>query len=478
MINTKTDQNSAVDIFATGYDRSACEVGVVHLGFGAFHRAHQAVYLDDYMELSGDVRWGIAAVNLRESEAAHFEAAKEDINSHDGYFLKNYSADGSVALRRVRSHVDFSDWSVTPGDSEALLSLPTVHLVTITVTESGYYTDPEGNLNLAHPTIKAEVAGEKSESVYAYLSSALAERVSTKGAPLTIACCDNIRQNGKMLNRNLLAYLKACNKLELAAWVEKNVAFPCSMVDRITPRSPAELGAEMSALVGKPVTSPIMAEDFTQWVLQSDAAADMPELARAEVTVTADVDPYEETKIRVLNGGHTALTYMAALEGIETFDAAMRVPHLLEHFQNFETKEVLPALTLDLPFSKTDYLADIVQRFGNAAIGDTVARICADGMVKFPIFIQPTLESCLKQGIMPIHSIRSIASWYVFALHVDAGKIDFEYVEPSWDELKAMLGTDAFITSRQLWGELPVTYPEFADTLRQEIKDTELKWPV
>ncbi len=478
MSSTNTDQISAVDIFATGYDRSTCDVGVVHLGYGAFHRAHQSVYLDDYMELSGDLRWGIAAVNLRESEAALFKDAEEDNNRHDGYFLKTYSADGTVELRRVRSHVRFDDWSVASDDCEALLSLPTVHMVTITVTESGYYTDPDGDLNLDHPTIKAEVSGDITESVYAYLSAALAKRVATTGAPLTIACCDNIRQNGKMLNRNLLAYLKACKQLELASWVESNVAFPCSMVDRITPRSPDELSSEMTALVGKPVTSPIMAEDFSQWVLQSQAAADMPELAKAGVTVTPDVDPYEETKIRVLNGGHTALAYLAALEGIETFDAAMRVPHLLEHFQNFETKEVLPALTLELPFSKTEYLEKIVQRFGNAAIGDTVARICADGMVKFPIFIQPTLESCLKQGILPVHSIGSIASWYVFALHVDAGNIGFKYIEPNWDELKTLLGTDAFITSRQLWGDLPATYPEFADTLRQEIKKTESKWPV
>jgi len=450
----------------------------VHLGFGAFHRSHQAVYIDDYMQTSGDLRWGIAAVNLRDSESAQFKNANEDIQRHDGYFLKAYSTNGNVNLRRVRSHVRFADWSVVPIDCEALLSEPSVHLVTITVTESGYYTDPKGDLNLNDPTIKAEISGERWQSVYAYLRKALANRVATTGAPLTIACCDNIRQNGKMLRRNLTSYLKACDQIDLANWVDNNVAFPCSMVDRITPRSPAELGTEISALVGKPVTSPVMAEDFVQWVLQSQAAALMPELEKVGVTVTADVDPYEETKIRVLNGGHTALAYLSALEGVETFDAAMRVPHLLEHFQNFETKEVLPAITLALPFSKTDYLQEIIRRFGNAAIGDTVARICADGMAKFPIFIRPTLESCLQQGILPTYTIRSIASWYVFALHVDAGKIGFDYVEPSWSDLKAMLGTDSFITSRQLWGELPETYPEFADILRREISDTELKWPV
>ena len=326
--------------------------------------------------------------------------------------------------------------------------------------------------------MKAEIAGGTPQSVYGYLRAGLSQRVAATGAPLTIACCDNIRQNGKMLRRNLLTYLTACGDQDLADWVGKNVVFPSSMVDRITPRSPAELGPELSSLLGREITSPIMAEDFIQWVLQDSATAPMPDLAQADVTVTADVDPYEETKIRVLNGGHTALCYLAALEGVETYDAAMRVPHLNAHFHNFETKEVLPAITIDLPFAKEDYLAAIARRFSNQAIGDTIARICADGMVKFPIFIRPTLLGCFEQGIMPIYAIRSIASWYVFAQHVAANKIPFKYVEPSWDDLKALLGTDAFLTNEQLWGDLPTTYPEFAVTLRQEIKELELKWPV
>lgn len=465
-------------IKATDYDRHACDLGVVHLGFGAFHRAHQAVYLDDYMQVSGDLRWGIGAVNLRGSEAAHFQSAHDDVARHDGYFLKSYSAEGEVALRRVRAHVDFADWSADRSGSEVLLSRPSVHLVTITVTESGYYTDPNGDLNPNDPVMAAEINGAPATSVYGYLRAALSARKASIGTPLTIACCDNIRQNGKMLARNLAAYLTACGDAELAAWVASNVAFPCSMVDRITPRSPAALSTELTALIGKDVASPIMAEDFIQWVLQDSAAAPMPDLTQAGVTVTGDVDPYEETKIRVLNGGHTALTYLAALEGIETFDGAMRVAHLHAHFQGFETKEVLPALTLDLPFSKADYLASIDRRFGNRAIGDTVARISADGMAKFPIFIRPTLEGCFQQGILPVHTIRSIASWYVFARHVQAGKIPFEYVEPSWDDLAAMLGQDSFITSVQLWGDIPATYPEFAVTLRNQIAELESKWPV
>ncbi len=465
-------------IYATDYSRDACQIGVVHLGFGAFHRAHQSVYLDDYMQASGDLRWGVAAVNLRQSETPQLLAAAQDIARHDGYFLKSISAEGEVALRRVRCHVHFADWASARSEAEALLARPSVHLVTITVTESGYYTDPHGALNVADEVIAAELRGAAAHSVYGYLRAALAARVAATGAPITIACCDNIRQNGKMLHRNLLAYLRACGDNALADWVEANVAFPCSMVDRITPRSPASLAEEMTALIGDTVRTPIMAEDFIQWVLQDSARAPMPDLATVGVTVTHDVDPYEETKIRILNGGHTALVYLAALDGIVTFDGAMRAPHLLAHFQAFETGEVLPALTLDLPFSKQDYLANITRRFGNRAIGDTVARISADGMAKFPIFIRPTLAGCLKQGILPLYTIRSIASWYVFARHVAAGKIPFDYLEPSWDALRAMLGKDEFVTSPRLWGDLPQTYPVFAETLRREISEMEKKCPV
>lgn len=465
-------------IAATTYDRAACQVGVVHLGFGNFHRAHQAVYIDDYMETSGDLRWGIAAVNLRGSETQHVQTAAKDIARNDGYFLKSVSAEGDVALRRVRSHVAFLDWSTDTIAAEAVVAASDVHLITITVTESGYYLDPNGDLDPTDPTIAAEAAGGTGQSVYAYLRAALRHRMTQTGAPLTIACCDNIRQNGKMLHRNLLAYLNLCGDTDLVCWVSESIAFPCSMVDRITPRSPDSLSAELTALVGRDVTSPIMAEDFIQWVLQDSAAAAMPALAQAGVTVTHDVDPYEETKIRVLNGGHTALCYLAALQGVETFDQAMRVADLHAHFRAFETEEVLPALTLDLPFSKADYLDSIDRRFGNAAIGDTVARICADGMAKFPIFIRPTLAGCLQQGIMPVHAIRSIASWYVFARHVAAGKIPFDYVEPSWDDLTAMLGQDTFITSARLWGDLPHTYPAFADAMRAAISEMEALWPV
>ncbi|PCJ07558.1 MAG: mannitol-1-phosphate 5-dehydrogenase [Rhodobacteraceae bacterium] len=465
-------------VHSTTYDRSSCEIGVVHLGYGAFHRAHQAVYLDDYMEHTNDLRWGIAAVNLRAEESRDFA---QNNSANNGYILKSVAPDGAAKLRRVRAHLSYLDWSENQSSAEALLALPSVHIVTITVTESGYYGDASGLLDPQNKTVVAELAGGKKQSVYAYLTAGLDLRRSKLNQPISILCCDNIQQNGKKLRKNLMAYLELAGLTELAEWVDHNVTFPCSMVDRITPRATDDMRNQIETVLGKQAVPPVMAEEFVQWVLERDFAGPVPQLDKVGVTIADDVDPYEEAKIRILNGGHTCLTYLAALKGIKTFDAAMRDPELHEHFWGYETEEVLVGLTRDLPFDKSAYLADIAARFGNQAIGDTIARICTDGVAKFPIFIRPTLAGCLKQGKMPLYGIRSVASWFVFAKQVAAGRIPFPYVEPSWAKLVQMLEDptkDSFVNSKELWGDLPETYPEFALTLRASIEEAEKKWLV
>lgn len=465
-------------LYQTTYDRAACKGGVVHVGFGAFHRAHQAVYLDDLMQLTGDLRWGIVAVNLRGQDSEAFARHARETN---GYVLKSAAANGEPKYRRVRAHVGYADWGVDAEGAVAALASPDVHMVTITVTESGYYTDDTGALNRSDPVIAGEIQGNTGQSVYAYLSAGLRRRMEAGQAPITICCCDNIRRNGHMLRANLSAYLSLTDQNDLADWIEKNATFPCSMVDRITPRSTPELARELEQLFGPSPAQPVMAEDFVQWVLEDDFAGPLPDLKQVGVIVTQDVDPYEEAKIRILNGGHTSLTYLAALHGLETYDQAMALPELRAHFDAYEKQEVLPALTIDLPFDKAEYLAAIASRFSNAAIADSVERICADGMAKHPIFIRPTLEGCLQQGILPQNGLRGVASWYVFARHIAAGKLNLNYVEPGWKLLEPMLSEERrteFATSELLWADLPVRFPEFSPALIAEIMEMEKSWPV
>ena len=461
----------------TKYDIKACDIGVLHLGYGAFHRAHQSVYFDDYMESTGDLSWGIAAVNLRESESDAFN----ENASNDGYLLKTIAPNGDETFRMVRSHCRFADWSGDSDEAEKLASLPSVHIISITVTESGYYLNDDMTLNLDDELISSEIAGEKCCSVYAYLLRALKGRADTIDQPINVFCCDNIRANGKMLSRNFKTYLKACGEIELMDWVDENVGFPCSMVDKITPRATGELKTEIKALFPGQSLNPIYAEAFSQWVIEDKFTAPVPQLGKVGVEIVEDVDPFEETKIRILNGGHTALCYLGALAGLNTFDEIMDRADLLQFYYDFEKSEVLPGLDLEVPFDKNVYVETVADRFSNPALADQLERICMDGFSKMSIYIRPTVEACLEQGITPHKSFASIASWYVYAKRFSLGEVRIIYHEPLWGQLEPLLEVGAeekFAKTKQLWGDLPERYGEFVPCMLSAIKQMEQSWPV
>lgn len=464
-------------LHATRYDRSAVRAGIVHVGFGAFHRAHQAVYVDDYMDATGDLNWGIAAVNLRASESMAFNQA---VAMPNGYVLKTTTPQGDTVYRRVRPHVHSADWSQDATKAEALLANADVHAVTITVTESGYYLNADGSLNTKHPVVAAELRGAAAQSVYGYLSAALSRRAETTDQPITVMCCDNIRANGKMLRRNFLAYLDLTEQRVLGDWVSRHATFPCSMVDRITPRATDALAEEVRNQFPDDADTAIHGEAFTQWVLENDFAGPMPDLSKSGVQIVADVDPFEEAKIRILNGGHTGLAYLGALAGHKTFDAAMKDPRLRTHFDAFEADEVLPGLTLELPFDKHHYTQQIAQRFCNAAIADQLERICMDGYSKMPLYIRPTMAACLAQGITPIRSFDCVASWAVFARRSAAGQSAVTYHEPYWNDLQPLLEPgreESLARQSQLWGDLPDKFPQFVPGIVAAIQQMEQAWP-
>lgn len=451
-------------------ESTTLDTGVLHLGFGAFHRAHQAEYFDRHIERTGDTRWGITAVNLRAGDKAAFaQAAKSD-----GYILRRLSNAGHIEDRLIRCHAGFIDWDSDRNAAEAAMAGASVTAVTMTVTEAGYSLDGKGLLDLSDPQIQAEINGAPGETVYAYLSRGLRQRAEKLDAPITLLNCDNIRRNGKMLARNLIAYLEAVGERDLVEWVKHNVTFPSSMVDRITPQPSEAHHAEALALYGEGVNlgPTIHAEAFIQWVIEDQFAAAFPDLRPEDVTITADVDPYEETKIRVLNGGHTALAYLGALGGFQRFDEVMANPTAAQHFQQFEHEEVIRALPDSLPFNVKEYVDTVSTRFCNQFIADSVERIISDGYAKFPQFIRPTIRGCLEQGYLPRFCLKSIASWYHFTKQVITGTATMPYREPNIDALKSLVDTadvTAFTTNNQLWGDLPQLYPAFSEELERAI---------
>ena len=416
-------------MYKTTYDKQQCQTGIIHIGYGAFHRAHQAVYIDDYMEKTGDLRWGIVAVNLR----------NEGFREIDDYILKTPSS-----YRMVRSHLDFIDWTKNRTVAKHMLTLPSVKLVTITVTESGY---------------------TPGSPLFEYLACGLRNRNS----PITILCCDNIRQNGVVLETQFLAYLYQTNQYELADWVRGNVCFPSSMVDRITPRITRTLQEEIEELFPGLGRSAVQSEEYTQWVLENKYVTEFPDLREVGVTVTDNLAPYEETKIRILNGGHTSLAYLGVLSGYQTFDQVMNDPTHRNHFKKLQNEEIVPSIEMDLPFDVDEYVEKIEERLSSESNHDELERICMDGFTKFHTFIVPSLRNCLEQGKKPIHTYRSIAGWYLYARRFSRGCKKIRYSEPNWLLLEPLLGEgniDAFVSNERLWGDIPKKYITFSRDLK------------
>ena len=457
----------------SNYDRTKCQIGIVHLGYGAFHRAHQGDYIDRYMQQSGDLRWGIAAVNLRAADAKQFAAAQHE----NGYLLKTVSADGVCNYHAVRAHLRFCDWSCDV-TAEELLVLPSVHIVTMTVSESGYCLDGEKKLDMKNSLLVAELAGGKAQSVYAYLRGGLRRRMQAGGGALTILCCDNIRANGRMLCANFDAYLRAFGDDELRDWIGEHLRFPSSMVDRITPQPSLADTRTTQKLFDRQGGPTVTAEDFIQWVIEDDFAAARPQLEEVGVTIARDITAFEEAKIRILNGGHLSIACYGALAGHKTVAQAFADPEIYEHFRCFENHEVLPSVAA--PFDKHAYLDKVAARFGNRMIADSLERICTDSCAKHSIYLQPTVADCFAAGHAPKFAIRSVAAWYVLARRVLKGVIDFNYIESQMAALKPLLADgafDAFANSEKIWGEVPRRHPAFVKLLRAQVARAETKWP-
>ena len=416
-------------MYKTTYDKAECQTGIVHIGYGAFHRAHQAVYIDDYMEKTGDLRWGIVAVNLR----------NEGFREIDDYVLKTPSS-----YRLVRSHLDYIDWTKNRTVAKHMLALSSVQLVTVTVTESGY---------------------APGSPLFEYLACGLRNRKT----PITVMCCDNIRQNGIVLETQFLAYLYQTNQYELADWVRENVKFPSCMVDRITPRTTDIVRREVEELFPSWGNSAIQSEEYTQWVIEDKFASDFPDLSQVGAIITNDIEPYEETKIRILNGGHTSLAYLGALSGYDTFDQVMNDTAHRKHFRMLQEEEIIPSLDIDLPFDVYEYIDKVEERISSETNHDDLDRICMDGFTKFHTFVVPSIRKCLEQKKRPIHIYKSIAAWYIYSRRFARGCKKIRYSEPNWLLLEPLLrdgALDAFVSNERLWGDIPKKHITFTRDLK------------
>jgi mannitol 2-dehydrogenase len=389
--------------------------GLVHIGAGAFNRSHLAVYLDDLLAREDESRWGEFAVGLLPAD----QEIHEGLTAQENLYSLMLMDTGKQNLRVVGSLVGHL---YAPADPEAVLARMTAAectIVSLTVTEGGYFIeDASGRFLEGHKDVRHDLENVAAPRTWlGFVAEAAARRMQTGRGPFTLLSCDNLQGNGEIARKALLAFAAARNGA-LARWIEGNVAFPCSMVDRITPRTTDENRATIAEKFGVMDAVPVVSEPFRQWVLEDNFAAARPAFERVGAQMTADVAPYEKMKMRLLNGGHSTLGYFADLLGLDFIRDAAADPllrRLLKAYMD-EVKHAVPKLPgIDLD----EYADTVVRRFSNTAIRDQVARICSEGCAKIAKFLTPPLGDLLRSGSSPRVLPLVIAGWLHYQRGID-----------------------------------------------------------
>ncbi len=375
------------------YDRNSLKAGILHFGVGNFHRAHQAVYLDMLFNGNTDLDWAILGAGTMPSDAA----MREKLAAQD-YLTTVVEQDVNLMAARVTGVMT---GMLPVGESAAIiaaLAAPAIRIVSMTITEGGYFIDASGAFNPAHPAILADAAApDAPKTVFGLILAGLKARREKGIEPFTVMSCDNIPHNGKV-TRNAVAGLAALIDPELADWVTAHVAFPNSMVDRITPATGTREIDALKDQFGIDDKWPVFCEEFKQWVMEDNFPAGRPALEKVGVTFVPDVSPYELMKIRILNGGHAAIAYPAALLDIHFVHEAMEHPLIRAFLAKLENEEIVPVVPPVPDTDLADYVALIERRFSNSKIGDTIPRLAQDGSNRQPKFILPSTADRLAKG--------------------------------------------------------------------------------
>ncbi|MGF1476024.1 MAG: mannitol dehydrogenase family protein [Geminicoccaceae bacterium] len=383
------------EVARPSYHREQISPGIVHIGVGNFHRAHQAVYLDDLFNTGRDLDWGIIGAGFRPPDAA----MRETLKNQDCLTTVVEVEPGTTRARVTGAMVDFMPVGQDTAGMVSVLDDPRIRIVSLTVTEGGYCIDPAtGSFDPDHPDIRADAASPHSPShLFGVLVAALNKRRGAGTAPFTVMSCDNIPGNGGVA-RDAVVGLADLADPDLAKWIRHEVAFPDSMVDRITPVTTERERDLLRQRVGIDDGWPVFCEPFRQWVMEDRFSDGRPALEEVGVTFTHDVSAYELMKIRMLNGGHAAIAYPAALLGIKTVHNAMADPLIDAYLDRLEREEIIPVVPAIPGVDLAAYLELIKRRFANPEVEDTIVRLCQDGSNRQPKFILPSIRDRLAQG--------------------------------------------------------------------------------
>ena len=458
-------------ILRPSYDRAQTQPRLVHIGAGGFNRSHLAVYLDDLLSIAGEPRWGEVGVGLLPAD----RVIHDGLASQDSLYSLMEMESGHERLRVVGS---LAEHLYAPDQTEAVLARMTAAkcaIISLTVTEGGYFIeDATGRFLSDNVDVRHDLEHPEAPITWlGYVSEAAERRKSLGRGPFTLLSCDNLQGNGGIARRALLAFA-GLRGGGLPQWIERNVTFPCSMVDRITPRTTAENRALILERFGVIDRTPVVCEPFRQWVLEDAFAAVRPAFEHVGVEMTNDVAPYEKMKMRILNGGHSTLGYFADLLGIEFIHEAAADEQLhrllLAHIE--EVKPVVPRLPgIDLD----RYAATVVRRFSNTAIRDQVSRICSEGCAKITKFLVPPLADLLRAGRMPRILPLVIAGWLHYQRGVDERGRAMLMADGQAGLLKAFVKagcSDArsVLSESAIFGSLAAEFPVWASRVQRYLE--------
>ena len=439
------------------YPRGGLAAGIMHFGVGGFHRAHQAMYLDRLMNAGLARDWAICGVGVLPGDAA----MKAVMDAQDClYTLVVKHPDGTREARVIGSIIDYL---YAPEDPEAVierLASPEIRIVSLTVTEGGYnFHHVTGEFDAGNPAVAADLAdGAVPGTVFGLVTEGLRRRRERGTAPFTVMSCDNIQGNGDVARRMFTAYARLKDP-ELGAWIEEHVAFPNSMVDRITPVTSDADRAAVAGDYGIEDAWPVVSEDFEQWVLEDTFPAGRPPLEEAGVQLVDDVEPYELMKLRLLNASHQGLCYFGYLAGYRYAHEVCQDPlfagFLLDYMEREATPTLHPVPGVDL----AAYRQRLIERFSNEHVRDTLARLCAESSDRIPKWLLPVIRENLASGGEIRRSAGIVASWARYAEGADESGQPIEVVDRLREQVMAAAARHpedpaAFIRQRELFGDL------------------------
>jgi mannitol 2-dehydrogenase len=435
---------------APTYDRGALRTGIVHFGVGGFHRAHEAMYLDRLMNAGKALDWAICGVGVMPADRRMQEA----LDAQDGlYTLVVKAPDGTLEPRVIGS---IREYLFAPDNPEAVIekmASPGVRIVSLTITEGGYNINAvTGDFLADDPDVRHDLRpGTSPRTTFGLITAALSRRRKRGLDPFTIMSCDNIQGNGHVARRSFVAFATLLDP-GLGDWVREHVAFPNSMVDRITPVTTDDDREEVRETFGVDDAWPVVCEPFAQWALE-DRFED------AGVQVVPDVEPYELMKLRLLNASHQALCYFGYLAGYRLVHDVAQDRLFADFLLAYMSREATPTLAPVPGIDLDEYRHQLIDRFSNARVKDTVARLCAESSDRIPKWLLPVIRHNLDNGGEILRATAVVASWARYAEGIDEQGRRIEVVDRLRDTLVATArrqGADplAFIRNRDLFGDL------------------------